>query len=144
VRHAFAKTASVSTFVHREPIMPKPRLLILSLLAIVAACASPEPRETGSGAEPARSEEQAPAAEQSAQRLVSTMAEQCRDAVAGHQNAVVTGSPRAALVREDWVQVDGTMEWRGEEGVLRNAWTCDMFRGEDGQWHRRYLSFGPA
>ena len=126
--------------------MLKPRLLILPLLAAVAACGapSPEPRDAGPRAEPARSSEQAAPAEQNAQRLVSAMAEQCRDVVARHQNAVVTGAPRAALMREDWVQVDGTMEWRGPEGVQRNAWTCDMFRGEDGQWHRRYLSFGPA
>lgn len=126
--------------------MPKPRLLICSLLAAVAACASPspEPRDAGSRAEPAQPVQRAPAAEPSSQRLVSEMAKQCRDVVARHQNAVVTGQPRAALVREDWVQVDGTMEWRGSGGTLANAWTCDMFRGEDGVWHRRYLSFGPA
>jgi hypothetical protein len=36
------------------------------------------------------------------------------------------------------------VEWRSTSGeVSKNAWTCDLFRGEDGVWCRRYLSFGP-
>lgn len=126
--------------------MPTPRLLTLSLLVTAAACGSPAPGapdDAPRAGQPSQSVD-APAAEQSPQRLVTAMAETCRATVAGHQNAVVTGEPGAALKREDWVQVDGTMAWRGENGVLRNAWTCDMFRGDDGQWYRRYLSFGPA
>jgi hypothetical protein len=139
-------TASVHHLRDREPTMPTPRLLTLSLLVTAAACGAPSP-DTSDDApragQPSQSVD-APAAEQSPQRLVTAMAERCRATVAGHQNAIVTGQPRAALKRDDWVQVDGTMEWRGENGTLRNAWTCDMFRGDDGQWHRRYLSFGPA
>jgi hypothetical protein len=114
--------------------MPMPRLLVPSLLLIAAACASPEPRSVESDGDP----------NPEPQRLKSALARECRDEVARHGNAVVTGEPRAALMREDWVQVDGTMEWRGPEGVLANAWTCDMFRNEAGVWERRYLSFGPV
>lgn len=109
--------------------MPKPRLLSVPLLAMMAACtsASPEPRQGEPAAQP-RSVETTPASEVEQQRLVSSMAERCRDRVAGHRGAVVTSETSAVLMRDDWVQVDGTMEWRGEAGVLRNAWTCDMFR----------------
>lgn len=127
--------------------MPKPRLLIVPLLAMMAACtsASPEPRQGEPALDAApRSVETTPSSEVEQQRLVSSMAEQCRDRVAGHQNAVVTRETSAVLMRDDWVQVDGTMEWRGEEGVLRNAWTCDMFRDEQGEWYTRYMSFGPV
>lgn len=127
--------------------MCKPRLLIVPLLATVAACASPAPAPRDSApAEPgtARPTERESAPAPSGQRLVSAMAERCSEAVGRHQNAAATQVTRGALMREDWVQVDGTMEWRGEAGVLKNAWTCDMFRGEDGVWRRKYLSFGPA
>lgn len=78
-------------------------------------------------------------------RLEAAMAEKCRQAVTNRGGASVPDAPRAALMRDDWVQVDGVVEWRGESGqVSRNAWTCDMFRGGDGVWRRRYLSFGPV
>lgn len=100
--------------------MCTPRLLAVSLLLAAGACTSPE------------------------DGLQADLAQKCSDVVAGHQNAAAAKVTRTALMREDWVQVDGTMEWRGRDGVLRNAWTCDMFRGEDGVWRRKYLSFGPA
>lgn len=127
--------------------MPKPRLLVVPLLAMMAACttSAPEPRPVEPAAQPTpQSVETAPASGAEQQHLVSAMATECRDRVARHQNAVVTSETSAVLMREDWVQVDGTMEWRGDAGVLRNAWTCDMFRGEDGTWHNQYMSFGPV
>lgn len=124
--------------------MPNPRLLIVPMLAMMAACSSssPEPRR----ADPAVQSSPRPAEETPAsqQRLVSSMAEQCRDRVARHQGAVVTSETSAVRMREDWVQVDGTMKWRGEAGTQRNAWTCDMFRDEEGTWYPRYMSFGPV
>ena len=49
-------------------------------------------------------------------------------------------------MRDDWVQVDGIVEWSAGPGgdVARHAWTCDMFRDESGVWYRRYLSYGPV
>lgn len=126
--------------------MSMPRLLVPSLLLIMAACASPGPRDTESGAgQPARPAESAQPAEASPRAVMAAMTDRCVATVGRHENAAVTGTPTAAMMREDWVQVDGTMEWKGESGqVLRNQWTCDMFRGEDGEWRRRYLSFGPV
>ncbi|HEX6041761.1 hypothetical protein [Longimicrobium sp.] len=126
--------------------MPK-RLLLVPMLAMMAACtsSSPEPRQAEPAAHPTpQSVKTAPASPAEQQRLVSALAERCRDRVAGHQNAAVTSQTSAVRMRADWVQVDGTMEWRGEEGVLRNAWTCDMFRAEDGTWYNQYMSFGPV
>lgn len=119
------------------------RLIVLPLLA-AAACTPPAPRVAEA---PARQEPrvaQAPA-EQSPQHLRTAMAEECHKAVTWHGTASIPQAPTAALMRDDWVQVDGVVEWRGEGGaVSRNAWTCDMFRGEDGVWRRRYLSYGPV
>ena len=100
-----------------------PRLILLPLLLAGAACTS---APASGKAEPA-------AAGRSEQPVEVAMAEKCRATVDGHRNASVPGEPRAARMRDDWVQVDGIVEWRGDGGgVARNAWTCDMFRGDDG------------
>jgi hypothetical protein len=120
-----------------------PRLIVLPLLLAGAACTSaPAPRDVEPTAAPASAQA---AAEPSPQNVVAAMTERCRTTVAGQPNASVPGTPTAALMRDDWVQVDGIVEWRHESGeVARHAWTCDMFRKEAGVWQRRYLSYGPV
>jgi hypothetical protein len=127
-----------------------PRLLVLPLLVTAAACtSSPAPRDVEPATE-AASPVPAPqpmvqaAAQPSGPELVAAMTERCRATVAGAPNATVPAVTKAAQMRDDWVQVDGIVEW-GEPGyVARHAWTCDMFRDEAGEWHRRYLSYGPV
>lgn len=127
-----------------------PRLIALPLLVTAAACtSSPAPRDVEPATEaaspmPATQRMAAEAAaEPSGQTLVAAMTERCRATVAGQPNASVPAVTRAAQMRDDWVQVDGIVEW-GEPGdVARHAWTCDMFRDEAGVWYRRYLSYGP-
>lgn len=118
------------------------RLLISSLLVTaVAACASPAPRQV-----PSPTEQPTPAEQpvQVAQSVETATARECHDAVTHRGDASIPGEPSAVRMREDWVQVDGVVEWSSTSGeVSKNAWTCDMFRGEDGVWRRRYLSFGP-
>jgi hypothetical protein len=81
---------------------------------------------------------------QFAQSVEAATARECHDAVTHRGDASIPQAPSAVRMREDWVQVDGVVEWRSTSGeVSKNAWTCDMFRGEDGVWRRRYLSFGP-
>ncbi|HST62654.1 MAG TPA: hypothetical protein VLK84_28370 [Longimicrobium sp.] len=126
-----------------------PRLIVLPLLVTAAACtASPAPRDVEPATEaaspvPVQASAQA-AAEPSGQDLVAAMTERCRATVAGQPNASVPAVTRAAQMRDDWVQVDGIVEWGDPDDVARHAWTCDMFRDEAGVWHRRYLSYGPV
>ncbi len=127
-----------------------PRLIVPMLLVTAAACtASPAPRDVEPAAEAASpvSAAQAaagPADPPSGHDLVAAMTERCRATVAGQPNASVPAVTRAAQMRDDWVQVDGIVEW-GEPGdTARHAWTCDMFRDEAGVWYRRYLSYGPV
>lgn len=97
------------------------RLIVLPLLLAAAACDSSEPR------------------------LAALVEQECGSEITRNQNASIPHAPRIAQMREDWVQADGTVEWRAESGeVSRNAWTCDVFRGDDGVWRRQYMSFGPA
>jgi hypothetical protein len=121
------------------------RLIVLPLLVSAAACTSaPAPRDVEPFApDPASPAYVEPAAESpSRQQVMAAMTERCRGTVAGAPNASVTGTPVVAMMRDDWVQVDGIVEWRGETGQV--ARTCDMFREEDGVWRRRYLSYGPV
>ncbi|HEV3051806.1 MAG TPA: hypothetical protein VGX50_15980 [Longimicrobium sp.] len=118
------------------------RLLISSLLVtVLAACASPAPRQV-----PSTAEQPAPSAQpvQVAESVETATARECHDAVTHRGDASIPQTPSAVRKREGWVQVDGVVEWRSTSGeTSKNAWTCDMFRGEDGVWRRRYLSFGP-
>lgn len=127
-----------------------PRLIVLPLLVTAAACtSSPAPRDVepaADAASPAPAQQRMAAAQPSGPELVAAMTERCRATVAGQPNATVPAVTKAAQMRDDWVQVDGIVEWRdGSSGeVAQHAWTCDMFRDEAGAWHRRYLSYGPV
>ena len=128
-----------------------PRLIVVPLLVAAAACTtSPAPRDVEPAADaaspvPAPQRMAEAASQPSGPALVAAMTERCRATVAGQPNATVPEVIKAAQMRDDWVQVDGIVEWRGEAGdVARHAWTCDMFRDEAGAWHRRYLSYGPV
>lgn len=121
------------------------RLLISSLLVTaVAACASPAPRQVATPAEQPTPAAQPVQVAQAAESVETATARECHDAVTHRGDASIPAAPSAVRMREDWVQVDGVVEWSSTSGeVSKNAWTCDMFRGGDGVWRRRYLSFGP-
>lgn len=123
-----------------------PRLIVLPLLVTAACTPAPAPRDVEPVAQAPAAQPAAEAAAQPSQpELVVAMTERCRTTVAGQPKASVPEVTKAALMRDDWVQVDGIVEWRGESGeVARHAWTCDMFRDEAGVWQRRYLSYGPV
>jgi hypothetical protein len=128
-----------------------PRLIVLPLLMAAAACTSSPPPRDVEPAGDAASRVPAPqalaeaVAQPSGPELVAAMTERCRATVAGQPRASVPAVTSAAQMRDDWVQVDGIVEWSGGSGaVARHAWTCDMFRDEAGAWYRRYLSYGPV
>lgn len=129
-----------------------PRLIVLPLLVTAAACtSSPAPRDmepAGDAAAPVPAAQRMAAeaaAPPAGPELVAAMTERCRATVAGQPKASVPEITKAAQMRDDWVQVDGIVEWSAESGdVARHAWTCDMFRDEAGVWYRRYLSYGPV